>query len=122
VIEKLVLRMVEENPSWGYDRVVGALSNLGCAISDETVGSFLASRGGTPPNTTRTLQRGGTSRVKYTVPPSPANPPSQLPGASGVSGIASLSEVPRSILKDRLSTRRGTVALGEGGMSSMAMS
>ena len=33
-VEQLVLRMVEENPTWGYDRVAGALSNLGHHISD----------------------------------------------------------------------------------------
>ena len=28
-IERLVVRMAQENPSWGYDRIVGALANLG---------------------------------------------------------------------------------------------
>ncbi len=46
--EKLVLRMVEENPTWGYDRVAGALSNLGHDISDETAGNILK-RNGVPP-------------------------------------------------------------------------
>jgi putative transposase len=46
--EKLVLRIVEENSSWGYDRVAGALSNLGHDISDETVGNILR-RNGVPP-------------------------------------------------------------------------
>jgi transposase len=47
-VEKLVLRMVDENPTWGYDRVAGALSNLGHDISDETVGNILR-RNGVPP-------------------------------------------------------------------------
>jgi hypothetical protein len=47
-LEKLVPRMVEENPTWGYDRVAGALSNLGHDISDETVGNILM-RNGVPP-------------------------------------------------------------------------
>ncbi len=47
-IEKLVLSIVEENSSWGYDRVAGALSNLGHDISDETVGNILR-RNGVPP-------------------------------------------------------------------------
>ena len=47
-VEKLVLRMVEENPTWGYDRVAGALSNLGHDLSDETVGNILK-RNGVPP-------------------------------------------------------------------------
>jgi hypothetical protein len=28
-VEALVVRMAQENRSWGYDRIVGALSNLG---------------------------------------------------------------------------------------------
>jgi hypothetical protein len=47
-VEALVLRMVEENPTWGYDRVVGALSNRGHEISDQTVGNILK-RNGFPP-------------------------------------------------------------------------
>ena len=30
----LVVRMATENRSWGYDRIVGALANLGYTISD----------------------------------------------------------------------------------------
>ena len=37
-----------ENRSWGYDRIVGALANLGYAISDQTVGNILK-RHGIPP-------------------------------------------------------------------------
>jgi hypothetical protein len=33
-LEDLVVRMARENRSWGYDRMVGALSNLGYSISD----------------------------------------------------------------------------------------
>lgn len=40
-IERLVVRMARENPSWGYDRVVGALANVGHKISDQTVGNIL---------------------------------------------------------------------------------
>jgi putative transposase len=28
-IEELIVRMAKENRSWGYDRIVGALANLG---------------------------------------------------------------------------------------------
>ena len=38
---QLVLRLARENPSWGYDRVAGALAELGHAISDTTVGNIL---------------------------------------------------------------------------------
>jgi len=37
----LVLRFARENPSWGYDRIQGALANLGHEISDQTVGNIL---------------------------------------------------------------------------------
>ena len=40
--------MARENPGWGYDRIVGALSNLGHKLSDQTVGNILR-RHGIPP-------------------------------------------------------------------------
>jgi putative transposase len=47
-LEALVVRLARENRSWGYDRIVGALANLGYAISDQTVGNILT-RHGLPP-------------------------------------------------------------------------
>ena len=43
--ERLVLQMARENPSWGYDRIVGALANLGHRLSDQTVGNILRRHG-----------------------------------------------------------------------------
>jgi transposase len=40
-IERLVVRMAKENPSWGYDRIVGALANLGHRLSHQTVRNIL---------------------------------------------------------------------------------
>src|ERR1700732_3856515 len=40
-IEHLVVRMAKENPGWGYDRIVGAMANLGRRLSDQTVGHIL---------------------------------------------------------------------------------
>jgi transposase InsO family protein len=37
--------MARENPSWGYDRIEGALANLGHKISDTTVGNILREHG-----------------------------------------------------------------------------
>src|ERR1700676_2263407 len=37
-LSELVVRMARENPSWGYDRIVGAPSNLGQKLSDQTRG------------------------------------------------------------------------------------
>ena len=47
-IEDLIVRMAQENPSWGYDRMVGALANLGHSVSDQTVGNVLKRRGIAP--------------------------------------------------------------------------
>ena len=47
-VEALVVRMARENRSWGYDRMVGALANLGHTLSDQTVGNILK-RHGLPP-------------------------------------------------------------------------
>jgi putative transposase len=47
-VEELIIRTAEENRSWGYDRIVGALANLGHEVSDQTVGNVLR-RHGVPP-------------------------------------------------------------------------
>jgi len=44
-IEALVVRMARENSGWGYDRIVGALSNLGHHVSDQRVGNILRRHG-----------------------------------------------------------------------------
>jgi putative transposase len=40
-IEVLVVRLARENRSWGYDRIVGALTELGYSVADQTVGNIL---------------------------------------------------------------------------------
>jgi hypothetical protein len=40
--------MARENLGWGYDRIVGAMANLGYTLSDQTVGNILQ-RQGIPP-------------------------------------------------------------------------
>jgi Homeodomain-like domain len=47
-LEALVVRMAQENRSWGYDRIAGALQHFGYTISDQTVGNILK-RHGIPP-------------------------------------------------------------------------
>ncbi|MEO7859051.1 MAG: integrase core domain-containing protein [Nitrospirales bacterium] len=47
-LEQLVVRLAQENRDWGYDRIVGAVANLGYVISDQTVANILA-RQGIPP-------------------------------------------------------------------------
>jgi Homeodomain-like domain/Integrase core domain len=54
-VEALVVRFARENPSWGYDRIVGALANLGHQLSDQTVGNILRRHDIPPaPNRSRT--------------------------------------------------------------------
>ncbi len=45
VIVDAILRMAKDNPSWGYDRIQGALKNIGYHVSDSTVGNVLKSHG-----------------------------------------------------------------------------
>ena len=44
-LEELVVRFARENSGWGYDRIVGALANLGHQVSDQTVGNILHRHG-----------------------------------------------------------------------------
>jgi len=44
-IAKLVIRMANENSSWGYTRILGALSNLGYKVSRGTIANILESHG-----------------------------------------------------------------------------
>src|SRR3954464_6136786 len=37
-VEALIVRMAQENKGWGYDRIAGALANLGHQVSDQTIG------------------------------------------------------------------------------------
>jgi hypothetical protein len=41
----LVVRVARENPGWGYDRIQGALANLGYDLSDTSVGNILKAHG-----------------------------------------------------------------------------
>jgi hypothetical protein len=40
--------MARENSGWGYDRIVGALANLGHQVSDQTLGNILRRYGIAP--------------------------------------------------------------------------
>jgi transposase InsO family protein len=44
-LEKLVVQLAQDNPGWGYDRIVGAMANLGHQLSDQTVGNILRRQG-----------------------------------------------------------------------------
>ena len=47
-VVSLIVRLARENSSWGYDRIAGALSNLGHKVSDQTVGNVLHRHGIAP--------------------------------------------------------------------------
>jgi transposase InsO family protein len=44
-LEALIVRIAQENRSWGYDRIVGALANLGLTVSAQTVSNVLKCHG-----------------------------------------------------------------------------
>ncbi len=48
VIVDLILRFATENTTWGYDRIQGALANVGFYISDTTVKNVLKAHGVEP--------------------------------------------------------------------------
>ncbi len=47
-VGQLIIRMANENRDWGYDRLAGALANLGHEVSDQTVGNVLRRHGLSP--------------------------------------------------------------------------
>jgi len=44
-IVDLGLKFARENPTWGYDRIQGALANVGHQVSDQTIGNILKANG-----------------------------------------------------------------------------
>jgi hypothetical protein len=47
-IRRLVVRMAEENPTWGYTRVQGALKNVGHRVGRSTIARILQAQGISP--------------------------------------------------------------------------
>jgi transposase InsO family protein len=60
-IRRLVVRMAEENPTWGYTRIRGALKNLGHRVGRSTIARILKAHGIPPvpgrPTTWQTFLR-----------------------------------------------------------------
>ena len=47
-IRRLIVRMAEENPTWGYTRIQGALKNVGHRVGRSTIARILKSHGVAP--------------------------------------------------------------------------
>src|SRR5215469_772189 len=57
-LERLVIRMAEQNRDWGYRRIQGALSNLGHKLARSTIADILARHGaGTGAHSQESLER-----------------------------------------------------------------
>lgn len=52
IIKELCIKFADENPSWGYGRIQGALFNLGYEVCEATVGNILR-EAGVPPSEER---------------------------------------------------------------------
>jgi hypothetical protein len=61
VVKELCLKFADENPSWGYGRIHGALANLGYEVCDTTVGNILRAAG-IPPSEERMKKSTWTKR------------------------------------------------------------
>ena len=62
--------MANENLDWGYDRIVGAMANLGYTLSDQTVGNILQRYGIPPaPQRKRTTKKYIGSTIKHLLYP-----------------------------------------------------
>ncbi len=57
-IEELILKMARENRSWGYRRIVGALSNVSHEVSHQVDVNFLARHGLVPAPSPHPMGRG----------------------------------------------------------------
>ena len=77
-LEQLIIRIADENPGWGYDRISGALSNLGYRVSDQTVGNVLK-RNGIQPAPDRNQDTNWATFIKTSWPPVIFSPLKSLP-------------------------------------------
>jgi putative transposase len=66
-VSSLILRMVTDNPAWGYSRIQGALKNLGHRVARSTVAKVLKDKGIPPapgrPSSWRTFLRAHWSEI-----------------------------------------------------------
>ena len=67
--ERSVVQMARENPSWGYDRIVGALANLGHRLSGQTVGNILGRHGISPAPKRKQRSPGSGASIRFATIP-----------------------------------------------------
>ena len=76
-VEELVIRIATDNRDWGYDRIGGALANVGHQLSDQTVGNILK-RHGIPPAAERNHQ-GKDNLLLFPLEEGPQDRPGAMP-------------------------------------------
>jgi hypothetical protein len=77
-VTELVVRFARENSGWGYDRIAGALPNLGHHISDQTVGDILRRHDIAPaPKRSQTTTWWNSSAGTWTCSPEQISSPSR---------------------------------------------
>src|ERR1039458_3958173 len=87
VLERLVVQLARDNPGWGYDRIVGALTNLGRQFRIRPLEIFCAARGweqsrrgGTiPPGPNLSGVTSKCSGPRISLPPKSGRPPDWSP-------------------------------------------
>jgi transposase InsO family protein len=85
----IILRMVRENPTWGYTRIKGALANLGHQVGRSTVRRLLLENGLEPSPRRTTWATFLRSHWQQSCFPSPL-----FPKGSSAAGSASSHEPP----------------------------
>jgi len=55
-LDKLVIKLLQQNPTWGSNRIVGALANLGFTVSDSSIDN-IRHRNGFDPRSVRKFER-----------------------------------------------------------------
>jgi len=81
-IEQFVVQFAQENRTWGYNRIVGALKNVGYTVSDQTVGHILKRHGLPLPQNEKRPRRGASL---FAPTRTSSSPPISLPPRCGPS-------------------------------------
>ena len=110
-IRQLVRRMAEENPTWGYTRIQGALKNVGHRVGRSTIARILRAPGSRPCRSVRHRGRRFCGRTGVRSPVRISSRPKSGRGGAWSRSIRSLSSSwlrggSRSSGRRRILTRR----------------